>query len=172
MSNQPRVSANLSKTGNVVRDSALGLVTETVDPYLRFNHAIWHNGPLTAAEVELARLRNARKVNCVFCKAVRYDIAIEAGLDEAKVEQITDDFKQSELSQRQKLILAYTDYYLQQPTAMTSEFKQRLTEEFSVAEIVHLSLAIMLCNCFSRCAVSLGGMPEEDLPRMQISVPE
>ena len=86
-----KVSANLSKTGNVVRDSALGLVTETVDPYLRFNHAIWHNGPLTAAEVELARLRNARKVNCV-CKAVRYDIAIEAGLDEAKVEQITDDF--------------------------------------------------------------------------------
>jgi alkylhydroperoxidase family enzyme len=172
MSKQPRVSNHFAKTGNIVRDSALGLVTETIEPYLRFNHAIWHNGPLTAADIELARLRNARQVNCVFCKAVRYDIAIEAGLDEAKVEQITDDFDQSELSPREKLILAYTDHYLQQPTAMTTEFKQRLTEEFSAAEIVHLSLAIMLCNCFSRCAVSLGGMPEEDLPRMQISVPE
>lgn len=172
MSNQPRVSANPSKTGNVVRDSALGLVTETVDPYLSFNRAIWHNGPLTAAEVELARLRNARKVNCVFCKAVRYDIAIEAGLDETKVEQITDDFDQSELSHREKLILTYTDYYLEQPTALTAEFKQHMNEEFSAAEIVHLSLAIMLCNCFSRCAVSLGGMPEDDLPKMQISVPE
>ena len=107
----------------------------------------------------------------VCCRAC-LDATLEAGLDEAKVEQSTDDFDQSELSQREKLILAYTDYYLQQPTAMTTEFKQRLTEEFSAAEIVHLSLAIMLCNCFSRCAVSLGGMPEEDLPRMQISVPE
>tara|TARA_B100000767_G_C19768947_1_gene538999 strand:- start:886 stop:1404 length:519 start_codon:yes stop_codon:yes gene_type:complete len=172
MSKQPRVSANPVQTGNVVRDSALGLVTETVDPYLRFNYAIWHSGPLTAAEVELARLRNARKVNCVFCKAVRYDIAIEAGLDESKVEQITDDFDQSELSDREKLILSYTDYYLEQPTALTAEFKHQMNEEFSAAEIVHLSMAIMLCNCFSRCAVSLGGMPEHDLPRMQISVPE
>ena len=155
MSKQPRVSANPVQTGNVVRDSALGLVTETVDPYLRFNYAIWHSGPLTAAEVELARLRNARK-----------------GLDESKVEQITDDFDQSELSDREKLILSYTDYYLEQPTALTAEFKHQMNEEFSAAEIVHLSMAIMLCNCFSRCAVSLGGMPEHDLPRMQISVPE
>jgi alkylhydroperoxidase family enzyme len=168
---KPRVTAPNTQTGNVVRDSALGLVKETVDPYLAFNQAIWHQGPLSAAEVEMARLRNARKVNCVFCKAVRYDIAIEAGLDETKVAQIDDDFANSDLSAREKLLLAYTDYYLNNPTGMTAEFKQQMTDTFSPEEIVHLSLAIVLCNCFSRCAVSLGGMPEQDLPRMEIAVP-
>lgn len=172
MSSAPRVSAPKSSTGNVVRDSALGLVSETVDPYLAFNKKIWFAGPLSAAEIEMARLRNARKVNCVFCKAVRYDIAIEAGLDESKVEQIDDDFAASELSDREKLLLAYTDFYLNNPTGLRDEFKQQMTAEFSAEEIVHLSLAIMLCNCFSRCAVSLGGMPEGDLPRMEITVPE
>ena len=169
---QPRVKAPQQQTGNVVRDSALGLVAETVDPYLAFNHAVWYDGPLSAAEVEMARLRNARKVNCVFCKAVRYDIAIEAGLDESKVEQIDDDFQGSELSEREKLLLAYTDFYLNDPSGMPEEFKQKMTAAFSAEEIVHLSLAIVLCNCFSRCAVVLGGMPEDDLPRMEIAVPE
>lgn len=171
MSSQPRVSAPKKQTGNVIRDSALGLSPETLVPYVAFNHAIWHDGPLSAADVELARLRNARTVNCVFCKAVRYDIAIEAGLDEGKVAQIDDEFESSSLSEREKLIIRFTDYYLQNPTSLSDEFKQQMKAEFSAEEIVHLSLAIMLCNCFSRCAVSLGGMPEDDLPRMEISVP-
>lgn len=169
---KPRVTAPSEQTGNVVRDSALGMVPQTVDPYLAFNKAIWLQGPLSAAEVEMARLRNARKVNCVFCKAVRYDIAIEAGLDESKVEQIDDDFANSELSEREKLLLAYTDFYLNDPTGMSADFKRQMTDEFTAEEIVHLSMAIVLCNCFSRCAVSLGGMPEDDLPRMEIKVPE
>ena len=171
MTSQPRVSAPKKQTGNVIRDSALGLSPETLGPYVQFNHAIWHDGPLSAADVELARIRNARTVNCVFCKAVRYDIAIEAGLDEEKVAQIDDEFESSNLTEREKLIIKFTDYYLQDPTGMTSEFKRQMKDTFSAEEITHLSLAIMLCNCFSRCAVSLGGMPEEELPRMEISVP-
>ena len=59
----------------MIRDSALGLVPETLDHYMALNRKIWESGPLSPAEIEIARLRNARKVNCVFCKSVRYDIA-------------------------------------------------------------------------------------------------
>ncbi len=49
--------------------------------------------------IEMLRLRNARTVNCVFCKAARYDVARQDGLTEDKVAQIDDDFASSALSE-------------------------------------------------------------------------
>ncbi|MCX2980935.1 carboxymuconolactone decarboxylase family protein [Halieaceae bacterium IMCC14734] len=171
MASKPRVTAPEQKTGNVVRDSSLALVPETLDPYLAVNALIWLGGPLNAAEIEIARLRNARTVNCVFCRNVRYDIAIEAGLDESKVAMIEDGFIDSALSDREKLILEFTDQYLGNPAAIGTDLQQRLLAEFTTAELVHLSMAISHFHGFSRCAVSLGGMPD-DMPRMEVSLPD
>ena len=77
MSGKPRVHSPDSDTGNLIRDSALGLVPETLQHYLDLTAAIWDKGPLSPAEIELARLRNASYVGCVMCQAVRYDIAVE-----------------------------------------------------------------------------------------------
>ena len=171
MATQARVTNTQQPTGNIIRDSALGLVPETLASYMGLNKEIWESGPLTAAEIELARLRNARKVNCVFCKSVRYDIAVEAGLTEDKVSMIEDDFQQSALTAREKLILAFTDQYLNDPAAISEELKAQLKSEFSEQELIHLSLVVAYFSGFSRCAVSLGGMPDE-LPVMEISVPQ
>ncbi|MFB3079318.1 MAG: carboxymuconolactone decarboxylase family protein [Lysobacterales bacterium] len=171
MATKARVQAPDSDTGNPIRDSALGLVPETLQHYLPLNTAIWEAGPLTAAEIELARLRNARHVGCVFCKAVRYDIAIEAGLSEDKVQMINDEFLSSSLTPREKLILAFTDQYLHQPSVPDDGLMQQLQAEFTEHELLHLSLVVAYFNGFSRCAVALGGMPDE-LPRMEISVPK
>lgn len=168
----PRVTSSPEPTGNVVRDSALGLVPETVDPYLALNYQIWNNGPLTPAELEMIRLRNARKVGCVFCQAVRYDIATEAGLNEAKVQKIEDGFQNSDLSQREKLILRFADQYLDNPDGMSSETERALQAEFSAAELTHMSVSLVLFNTFSRIAVALGGMPEGELPLIPMAVPE
>lgn len=167
----PRVASPAKKTGNIIRDSSLGLVPETLDPYLDLNRAIWLDGPLSAAELEIVRLRNARKVNCVYCKAARYDIASDAGLHEDTIEKIDDDYASSSLSAREKLLLAYTDQYLNDPTGLEKSLQSALVDEFSAEEIVHLSLALMLFNCFSRGAVAFGGMPEDDLPIMPMSLP-
>ena len=171
MASQPRVTNTQEPTGNIIRDSALGLVPETMDNYMGLNRKIWASGPLSAAEIEMARLRNARKVNCVFCKNVRYDIAREAGLTEDKVEMIEDDFQKSSLSDREKMVLAFTDQYLNDPANLSEELKAELLSTFSGDELVHLSMAVAFFNGFSRTAVSLGGMPDE-LPVMEISVPQ
>lgn len=170
MSSKPRVTNNQTPTGNVIRDSALGLAPETLTPYVHLNKEIW-NGPLNAAEIEMARIRNARKVNCVFCRNVRYDIAKDAGLNESKVEMIEDGYDESDLTQREKLILAYTDQYLNDPGGLTDELRTELSDTFSAEELVHLSMAIAHFNGFSRCAVSLGGMPDQ-MPVMEISIPD
>jgi alkylhydroperoxidase family enzyme len=171
MSSKPRVTPPASTGGNIISDSALGLVPETLVPYMQLNWQIWNSGPLSPAEIEMARLRNARTVNCVFCKSVRYDVAVAAGLTETKVDMIDDEYANSELSPREKLIIEYTDCYLQHPASLGAELQQRMLAEFNAAEIAHLSLAIAHFNGFSRCAVALGGMPDE-LPIMEISVPE
>ena len=171
MSTQARVTNTSATTGNMVRDSALGLVPETLDHYMELSREIWGAGPLTPAEVEMARLRNARKVNCVFCKSVRYDVAIQAGLSEEKVSMIEDGFEQSRLTDREKLILAFTDQYLNDPAGLSELLKSRLLGEFSEQELLHLSIAVAYFNGFSRCAVALGGMPDE-MPVMEVSVPQ
>jgi alkylhydroperoxidase family enzyme len=154
----------------MIRDSALGLVPETLEHYLALNRSIWESGPLGPAEIEVARLRNAQIVNCVFCKSVRYDIAKADGLTEERVAMIANDYQDSALSEREKLIVAYTDQYLRDPGGLGGELKRALSATFSTAELVHLSMAIAHFSGFSRCAVSLGGMPDE-LPVMEMSVP-
>lgn len=170
MAGKARVQAPESSTGNVIRDSALGIVPETLARYLPLNAAIWDEGPLNAAEIEMARLRSAQHVGCVLCKAVRYDIAIEAGLNEEKVQMIGDGFEASALSPREKLILAFTDQYLNNPSVPRAPLLQQLQAEFTPQELLHLSLVVAYFNGFSRCAVGLGGMPDE-MPRMEIAVP-
>ena len=155
----------------MIRDSALGLVPETLDHYMGFNRKIWECGPLSPAEIEIARLRNARTVNCVFCKSVRYDIAKADGLDEDKVEMIQDGFRESGLTEREKLIVAFTDQFLNDPGGLGPQLKAELLAEFTFEALVHLSLVVAHFSGFSRCAVSLGGMPDE-LPIMEVSVPQ
>jgi alkylhydroperoxidase family enzyme len=171
MQTQPRVSSFPAGTGHVIRDSPLGLVPQTVEPLIRLNSAVWHNGVIKPALLELIRLRNARLVNCVFCKSVRYDAAKADGLTEDKVAQIDDDHASSNLSAREKLALVFADAYLKHGGEISAEQARALRAEFSAEEIAHLAVALVSFNAASRCAVSLGGMPEQ-LPIMEMALPE
>ena len=171
MPGQPRATNTSKPTGSMMRDSALGLVPETLEHYMALNRKIWECGPLSPAEIEIARLRNARKVNCVYCKSVRYDIARAAGLSEERVAMINDDFRDSALTAREKLILAFTDQFLTDPRGISEQLKAELLAVFRSDELVHLSMAVAHFSGFSRCAVALGGMPDT-LPIMEISLPQ
>ena len=170
MSGTPRAGTPANPTGHVIRDSSLGLVPETLPALLDLQAAIWHRSSVGPALLELLRLRNARTVNCVFCKSVRYDIARADGLTEAKVAQIDDDFATSDLSRREKLALSFADVYLQHPERFDSELVAALREEFTAEDLAHMAIALATFHALSRCAVSLGGMPES-LPITEMSVP-
>ena len=170
MSGTPRAGTPANPTGHVIRDSSLGLVPETLPALLDLQAAIWHRSSVGPALLELLRLRNARTVNCVFCKSVRYDIARADGLTEAKVAQIDDDFATSDLSRREKLALSFADVYLQHPERFDSELVAALRAEFTAEDLAHMAIALATFHALSRCAVSLGGMPES-LPVTEMSVP-
>ena len=166
-----RVSGPKTQTGNIIRDSALGLVPETVDIYATLNKSLWTSEYIRPALMEMVRLRNARTVNCVFCRSVRYDVAKADGLSEDKVDDIADGWEDSKLSDVEKAALAFADAYLFDPKGVTPELKARLNKNFSTEQLAALAVGLAAFNASSRCAVSLGGMPES-LPVMEISVPE
>jgi alkylhydroperoxidase family enzyme len=168
MSAKARAAAPATHTGNPIRDSALGLVSETVAEIVALNGAVWQKSLVSPTLLEMIRLRNARTVNCVYCKAVRYEVARADGLTEARAAMIDADYQQSALSAREKLAIALADAYLGFPAGVTAELAARLAREFSAEQIASLFVALMTFNFTSRTAVSIGGMPEDPLPVMLV----
>ncbi|HEY0302518.1 MAG TPA: carboxymuconolactone decarboxylase family protein [Rhizomicrobium sp.] len=77
--------------------------------FMRLYGTLWSRGVLDHPTKEVARLRNARVTGCGYCRNVRFAQARVDGLSEELVEQITDDFEDSDLSERFKLVIRYTD---------------------------------------------------------------
>lgn len=165
-----RIQAPERKTGDVIRDSALGLVPETIEPIANLNRHVWRSGSVRASLLEIVRLRNARTVNCQFCKSVRYDLARQDGLTEDKVDQIREGYEESLLSTEEKLAIAFADAYLHAPGAISKELVAHLKQHFSAAQLAHLAIALVAFNATSRCAVAIGGMPE-NLPITELAAP-
>lgn len=169
-SGKPRVGAPAVQTGHVIRDSGMGLATRLVDAIVNLHDSVWRRNSVRLSVVEMLRLRNARTVNCVFCKAVRYDVAKQDGLTEDKVEQIHDGFADSSLSELEKAALAFADVYLRTPGRFDPALIARLRQHYSEEQICHMAIALSTFNASSKCAVSLGGMPEY-VPVMEVSLP-
>lgn len=167
---KPRAGTPAITTGNVIRDSSMGLATGLVEQIVRLNDSVWRRNSVRHALVEMLRLRNARTVNCAFCKAARYDVARRDGLTEDKVARIDDDFADSDLSEVEKLVLAFADVYLRDPAHFDAGLIARLRAHFTAEQICHMAVSLATFNASSRCAVSLGGMPEF-LPVMEVSLP-
>jgi len=167
----PRASGPAEKTGNVVRDSAMGLIPETVSEILKLNGHVWRDSLVPPSILETIRLRNARTVNCVYCKSVRYDVAIEDGLTEDRVSLINDSYRDSVLPPREKAAITLADCYLGFPAGANQKAASEIASQYTDDEIASMLVAAMTYNFTSRMAVSLGGMPEDGtLPIMQMSV--
>ncbi|WP_101760215.1 carboxymuconolactone decarboxylase family protein [Oceanicoccus sp. KOV_DT_Chl] len=156
--------------GDPISGSALALQPESLQAFNRLYATLWSRGELEHNYKEIARLRNARTTNCVFCKNVRFEQAKVAGLTEAKVDLIRDNYASSALSDKEKLVIAYTDVFLKNPAALTDELKSAMTEHFSEAQIVELTAGLAMFMGFSKIAVSLGGMPDS-LPVFTMPTP-
>jgi len=74
------------------------------------------------------------------------------------------------LSEREKLVLAFADLYLRTPDRLDQALLLQLQREFTPEQISHMAIALTTFHALSRCAVSLGGMPEH-LPVTEVSVP-
>ena len=155
-----------------VNGSALGHQPALLAAFNRLYATLWSHGELDHSAKEIARLRNARITNCVFCRNARFSQAREEGLTEDKVDLINDAFEQSPLDERAKLIIRYADVFLKDPRSLAAkpELREQMQSAFTPAQIVELTSALALFMGFSKIAVSVGGMPES-MPTMIVPTP-
>jgi len=86
------------------------------------------------------------------------------------VDKIRDDFAASDLSPRQKLVLAWTDAFLADAEAPPALQREALSQ-FTPAQLVELAAANAIFMGFSKIALALGDVPD-DLPLMEQATPD
>jgi alkylhydroperoxidase family enzyme len=143
-----------------ISGSALAHQPETLHAFLVLYGTLWSRGIVDPATKELARIRNARTVNCTICKSIRFEGARRAGLSEALVDEIRDGYEESALSARHKAVLRWTDTFLSGSPEPDAAQRREMLEHFTPAELVELTAGLALFMGFSKIAVTLGGMPE------------
>ena len=166
----PRILPPADAGNDPVKGSALGHQPELLERFNTVYATLWSRGVLDHPAKEIARLRNARITNCVFCRNVRFAQARVDGLAEEQVEQIADGYAESALDARSKLIIRYADFFLKDPSGLDAGTRSAMLEAFTPAQIVELTAGLALFMGFSKIAVAIGGMPES-LPTMVMPTP-
>lgn len=157
----PRVKAPATTSSDPVQASPLALQPESLVAFLRCYGTLWSRGVVDQTTKEMARIRNARRVNCPICKAIRFAGAKQEGLTEDLVDRIRDDWAQRDLAPRHQAALRAVDAFHDDAGAIDEDARKELLAQFTPAEIVELGAGIALFLGFSKIAVALGGLPDE-----------
>ena len=98
-------------------------------------------------------------------------MAEQGGFDEEHVAKIASVYEDSDLSEREKILLRYADSFLTTPPSMDAAVERDVRREFSDAEIVEITTALALFLGFSKIAIALGPVPD-GIPVMQLALPD
>jgi alkylhydroperoxidase family enzyme len=126
----------------------------------RLYGTMWSRGVVDHVTKETVRLRNARRVDCGFCRNVRFSQARDDGFGEDAADLVHDGYESSPLSERQKRALRLVDGYLATPARLPAEVIDEFQRTESSAATVELTLAAALFFGFAKVLIALGAEPE------------
>jgi alkylhydroperoxidase family enzyme len=136
---------------------------EMAKAMLRFAGAMWTSTVLPKRLLELVRLRIAFHNQCRSCMAIRYQSAIDDGLDEGAVCSLEKPYEAPGLSDREKAAIAYADISSTNHFGITDETFAELRRHFSEREIVELGMFVAYFIGFGRLAAAWDMV--EELPQ-------
>jgi AhpD family alkylhydroperoxidase len=139
--------------------------------FQRLYGTLWSHGVLDPPTKEVARIRNARTIDCRYCRNVRFAAAREQGLDEEDVELVADGWEGTALRERHKLAIRWTDAFLGDPAAVDAGLRGRMLREFTPDELVELTAGLALFLGFAKIAVALGQQPDA-MPVTVLATPD
>ncbi len=167
-----RVALPEARGDDPISGSVLAHQPEALAAFNRLYGILWSRGEVDQFTKELARIRNARLVNCTICKAIRFSGARAEGLGEDVVDLIHDGYAEGPLAPRHKVVLRLTDAFLAGgDAALPEELRTELLRHYTPSQIVELGAAIALFMGFSKIAVALGGLPDR-IPVHEQPTPE
>ncbi|MCU1476748.1 MAG: hypothetical protein JWQ64_1441 [Subtercola sp.] len=108
----------------------------------RFASSAMRLRALDPVVTELVRLKCAEYHDCRQCKSLRLDEAMDAGVDEKMTAKVSR-FESSDLDERYKVALRFTECMIIEPTSMTPALAAEIRTWYSKEEIVELTLDVM-----------------------------
>jgi AhpD family alkylhydroperoxidase len=141
------------------RDSALNAVmahhADFFEDYFSFFYPAHERGVLDTRVKEIARLEIARLNNCLTCLNARYASATREGLDEERIAQLDLPVAERELDPGEQLAVEFADRMAYDHQRIDQDFIDRLSAEFTPAEILELGMMIGQYIGFGRLLVAL-----------------
>jgi AhpD family alkylhydroperoxidase len=119
-----------------------------------FTRALRDHRTLPARLVELVRLRIAFHNQCRSCMAIRYQVALDDGVDEALVCSLEKPADATDLSPAEVVALRYADLFATDHLAIDDGVYDGLREHFTEAQLVELGLNCALCVGVGRLAAT------------------
>jgi AhpD family alkylhydroperoxidase len=159
MSSTPRVSLTDPNAVLGLR-MIMGHQQELFDRFYSLYGTMWSHGELDQATKEIVRIRNARTTDCGFCRQVRFDGAIKEGLDEDVLSNVVDGYLETDLPDRTKALLRWTDCFLSDPLHCPPEVRSAVIAEIGQSGEVELAYALGLFRAFAKVLIVLGLEPE------------
>jgi hypothetical protein len=139
---------------------------ELDDAVDKFAGLVVSDPPIDAVTLELVRLRCAQYHECRVCGSTRDTSALQAGLDEDLVTKVLK-YETSDLPDRAKAILRFTDAMIMRPAEFTLEARADLLRYFTEAEIAGVALHIMKWSVQKvLVALNLDGAPWQGVTSM------
>jgi alkylhydroperoxidase family enzyme len=107
-------------------------------------------GRIDPVQLELCRLRVAQMVESEFDQALRYRPAHDAGLGEAKIAALSDYPTSPLFSERERIVLEFTEQWVIQSSSITDDDVARLQTVMTPEDFMYFCKALSLIDQFAR----------------------
>lgn len=124
--------------------------------YIAFEQVFWAGRLVDSSLKRLAEVRVASLVNCTLCLDSGTAFAKSNGISEEKLRLLPSYGTSQLFSEKEKLVLEYTDYMTQTPLEIPEAFLQDIKQHFSEAQMVEISATIAIENLRSRFYHAIG----------------
>ena len=156
-----------SVEGATPLDRVFGQRANLYEDFRRWSALFWESRLLDPALLELCRLRVAQLHGCESELRLRYQPALDAGLDERKIAALPSSGSSPEFSEPERACVAFTELFIVDPHAIRDEDAARVSEHLGPEGLVALVQALALFDGFARFRLMLGVEP----PAERLAVP-
>jgi hypothetical protein len=140
----PRIGAPEGKESSLdPSDFIVGHLPDYANLLGGFGSAVMRQIALGPTTLEVARLRNAHRMQCRLCMNLRRQSAVESGLVEGLVERLAAD-DMSELSVLDRTVVDLVDAYLTSPGALCPALIERVRAELTLEQLAHLLTSLVI----------------------------
>lgn len=131
-------------------------VMETLMPFLG---AIYGESSLDLATKELVIVRVSQLNGCRYCLAAHRPAAMDAGLPAEQVEALCNERPLTELPERERAIVNWTDVVTLAPREVTDELAARLLDYLREDQLVELTLVAGTTTMLNQYCTAFGIPP-------------